>query len=162
MLLRDSGNTIQVADWMYGGRGPLQFLFTWKTDRAEGNSSHADALKSIGDMLADQDMAASKVTIRARRSMTILVILMIMMVTGSYAVILLIAAACIYLPYLSMEFVSPAFYTGAFFLSGMVIAGTLVWSMVPRVDRFDPIGLRIERASQPRLFAEIDDIALML
>jgi heat shock protein HtpX len=137
-------------------------LFTWKTNGTEGNSSHADALKSIGDMLADQDMAASKVTIRARRSMTLLVILMIMMATGSYAVILLIAAACIYLPYLLMEFVSPGFYTAAFFLSGMVIAGILLWSMVPRVDRFNPTGLRIERASQPRLFAEIDDIALML
>jgi heat shock protein HtpX len=94
--------------------------------------------------------------------MTILVVLMIMMATGSYAVILLIAAACIYLPCLSMELASPGFYTGAFFLSGIVIAGILLWSIVPRVDRFNPTGLRIERASQPRLFAEIDDIALML
>ena len=87
---------------------------------------------------------------------------MIIMIMTSYAVILLIAAACLYLPYLPMEFGSPGFYTFAFFLSGTVIAGILLWSVVPRVDRFTPAGLRLERSSQPRLFAEIDDVALLL
>jgi heat shock protein HtpX len=94
--------------------------------------------------------------------MTLLIILMIMMILSSYAVILLIAAAGVYLPYLFMQFGFPGLYSFAFFLFGIVIAGTLLWSVVPRVDRFKPAGLRLERSSQPRLFAELDDIALML
>ena len=44
-------------------------------------------------------------------------------------------------------------------LFGVAVAGALIWSMVPRRDRFTPPGPRMERASQPRLFAELDRIA---
>ena len=61
-----------------------------------------------------------------------------------------------------MKFGSPGVYTYVFFLFGIVIAGILLWSVLPRTDKFNPPGLRLPRSSQPHLFAKIDEIALML
>lgn len=44
-------------------------------------------------------------------------------------------------------------------LFGIVIAGTMLWSLVPRPDKFEAPGLLLDRAAHPRLFAELEGIA---
>jgi heat shock protein HtpX len=48
------------------------------------------------------------------------------------------------------------------FLGGLGVAGALLWSLLPRRDKFDPPGPLLDRAAQPKLFAEIDQVAASL
>ena len=48
------------------------------------------------------------------------------------------------------------------FLFGIAIAGAMLWSLIPRRDKFEAPGMLIERAAYPRLFSEIDSIAAAL
>lgn len=41
----------------------------------------------------------------------------------------------------------------------LVGAGIILWSVMPRVDRFEPPGPLLEKADQPELFAVIEDVA---
>jgi len=89
--------------------------------------------------------------------------LSIFMVMASYLFVIALAAACVYLPYWLMTSADSA--NGQLillFLFGIVIAGAMLWSLLPRPDKFKPPGLLIERASQPRLFAELENIAAAL
>jgi heat shock protein HtpX len=104
-------------------------------------------------------MSFPKVEIRPRRSMAFFAFLSIFMVAVSYAFVILLAAACVYLPYLVLEAGSVNFQIVVLFLFGIVIAGAMLWSMIPRRDKFKAPGLLIERATQPRLFAELENIA---
>jgi Zn-dependent protease with chaperone function len=98
-----------------------------------------------------------------RRSLAVLAVVALGMVLLSYTVILLIAALCVYLPYLLlMSSDSPGLQTGALFLCGVAMAGTMIWSLVPRRDKFEDPGPRIDRSSHPRLFQELDTIAASL
>ena len=107
-------------------------------------------------------MNANRVNIRPRRSMTVLAILAIVMVILSYAVLIALAVASVYLPYLALESAHANFQLVVLLLFGMAIAGALLWSMVPKPDKFEPPGPLLERAAHPRLFAELDRIAASL
>ena len=91
--------------------------------------------------------------------MTWFALLSIFMVAASYAFVILLAAACVYLPYLALAAGIGGFQIVALFLFGIVIAGAMLWSLLPRPDKFKAPGLLIERATQPRLFAELENIA---
>src|SRR5262249_20799137 len=45
------------------------------------------------------------------------------------------------------------------FVAGVLSAGVMLWSLVPRSDSFKPIGLRLDEAVHPALFAELQTIA---
>jgi heat shock protein HtpX len=108
-------------------------------------------------------MSFPKVEIRPRRSMAFLAFLSIFMVVASYVFVILLAAACVYLPYLLMTSASSS--NGQLillFIFGIIIAGAMLWSLVPRPDNFKAPGLLIERETQPRLFAELENIASAL
>jgi heat shock protein HtpX len=108
-------------------------------------------------------MPFPQVEIRPRRSMAFFALLSIAMVAASYVFVLALAAACVYLPYLLMTSTeSPNGQIIILFLFGVVIAGAMLWSLVPRPDRFKAPGLLLDRATQPRLFAELDNIAAAL
>ena len=107
-------------------------------------------------------MSFPKVEIRPRRSMTLFALLSIFMVVASYVFVILLAAACVYLPYLALDAGSVNFQVGVLFLFGIVIAGAILWSLVPRPDKFKAPGVLIEREAQPRLFAELENIASAL
>src|ERR1022692_1875932 len=81
-------------------------------------------------------MSFPKVEIRPRRSMAFFAFLSIFMVALSYAFVILLAAACVYLPYLVLEAGSVNFQIVVLFLFGIVIAGAMLWSMIPRRDNF--------------------------
>jgi heat shock protein HtpX len=105
-------------------------------------------------------MSFPKVEIRPRRSMAFFAFLSIFMVVASYLFVIALAAACVYLPYwLMMSSGSPNGQLVLLFIFGAVIAGAMLWSLLPRPDKFTAPGLLIEPASQPRLFAELENIA---
>lgn len=91
--------------------------------------------------------------------MTLFALLSIFMVVASYVFVILLAAACVYLPYLALSAGAGNSQIVILFLFGIVIAGAMLWSLVPRPDKFKAPGLLIERAAQPRLFAELENIA---
>jgi Zn-dependent protease with chaperone function len=87
----------------------------------------------------------------------------IFMVIASYLFVLLLAAACVYLPYLALRRSdSPGFQIIALFLFGIVISATILWSLLPHLDKFNPPGLLLDAATQPRLFTELENIAVAL
>jgi len=106
-------------------------------------------------------MPRARITIAPRRSVALFALLAVVMVIASYAVILALAAACVYLPYLLLTTVN-SFQVLALFLGGIAAAGAMLWSLVPRREKFEAPGPLIERSEHPRLFAEIDDIAASL
>lgn len=101
--------------------------------------------------------------IRRRRSMAFFAVFAIVMVIGSYVFVVLLAAACVYLPYLIL-FGADSFAPQSLllFLFGIVIAATMLWSLIPRRDKFSAPGMLLDRSAHPRLFAELDGIATAL
>jgi Zn-dependent protease with chaperone function len=107
-------------------------------------------------------MALPKIDIRPRRSMAFFAVLAILMVIASYLFVLVLAGACVYLPYLILSSGSSGFQILALFLFGIIIAATMLWSLVPRCDKFVAPGMPLFRQDQQRLFAELDGIAASL
>jgi len=103
------------------------------------------------------------VTIAPRRSVALFALLAIGMVIASYVFVIVLAAACIYLPYWIIVNTEHApFQVLLLLLGGVVIAGALLWSLMPRRDKFETPGPLLQRTSHPRLFAELDHIAASL
>ncbi len=48
------------------------------------------------------------------------------------------------------------------FLGGILVAGAMLWSLVPRREKLEPPGTPLDRDTHPLLFAELDDIAASL
>lgn len=107
-------------------------------------------------------MSVAKVEIRRRPAMALFAVLAVGMVVGSYVFVLLLATACVYIPYLILTSAEFSPYIVALFVFGIIIAATMLWSLVPRRDQFTAPGLLLDRATQPKLFAELDGIAAAL
>ena len=106
-------------------------------------------------------MSSPAITIPPRRSLALFAVLAMLMVVLSYIFILLLAVACVYVPFLIISN-SAGFQTLALMIAGVIVAGSMIWSLVPRRDKFEAPGLALTRASHPRLFAELEDIAAAL
>jgi len=96
-----------------------------------------------------------------RRSLASWAALAVVMVIGSYLVTILLAALCVYLPYLLVT-VTTNIQVLILLVCGVVMAGTMLWSLVPRRDNFVPPGPPLDPARQPRLFSELESIAAAL
>jgi heat shock protein HtpX len=106
-------------------------------------------------------MQSAPVTIPPRRSLVLFALLAVLMVIASYLFLMLLAAACVYVPWLAVSRL-PNFQTLVLFLGGIGAAAVMLWSLVPRPDKFKAPGLLLEPATHPRLFAEIENIAIAL
>jgi Zn-dependent protease with chaperone function len=80
------------------------------------------------------------------------------MVVGSYLFALLLAAACVLFPYLFL-INAESINVQVLFLFGIVIAGALLWALIPRRHKFELPGMLLDLTAHPRLFAEIESIA---
>jgi len=110
-------------------------------------------------------MALPGAEIRRRPSMAFFAILGIVMVIGSYLFVALLAAGCVYLPYIVFSRAGAESEHGLdvlLLLFGIVIAATMIWSLIPRSEEFTAPGLLLDRSRHPRLFGEIDSIAAAL
>jgi hypothetical protein len=77
------------------------------------------------------------------------------MIVVSCVIVILLAAACTYLPYLLMTSVARQnIQILALFVGGLVIA--VLWSLVPKRIKFEAPGPLLDGAAQPRLFSEIN------
>jgi Zn-dependent protease with chaperone function len=104
-----------------------------------------------------------KIAITPRRSVALYALLSIAMVIVSYILVIALAAACVYLPYLVLQSAThPPTQLVILFLGGILVAGAMLWSLVPRREKFEPPGTLLDRDSHPKLFAELEDIAARL
>jgi heat shock protein HtpX len=86
-------------------------------------------------------MLPANISIAPRRSAVLFAPLAILMVVASYILVILLSAACVYLPYLALsasEF--PPMQLVVLFLGGILIAGAMLWSLLPRRDKFQAPG----------------------
>lgn len=107
--------------------------------------------------------ASGEQKIAPRRSVALFALLAITMVVVSYIVIVLLAIACVYLPYLAFTSAEhPPAQLGLLVLGGVIVGVTILWSLVPRREKFEAPGLLLEPPAHPRLFAELQAIAAAL
>ena len=76
---------------------------------------------------------------------------------GFYILALAIAGALIYIPYAEWMYARSLHPKLAFFC--LLGAGTILWSILPRRDRFIPPGPSLEPKEHPQLFAVLAGIA---
>ena len=76
---------------------------------------------------------------------------------GFYLLALGIAAGLLMVLYL--EWVYTGHVSGRLALFCIIGAAIIIWSIVPRPDRFTPPGPRLDRASQPDLFPTIEEVS---
>jgi len=120
-----------------------------------------EILIQSGSVDTPSPMPASTLTIPQRRSLLLFAILAMCMVFVSYVFMLSLAVACVYLPWLAISN-TPNFQTLVLFLGGVAIAAIMLWSLVPRREKFEAPGLLLDPALHPRLFAEIGSITASL
>jgi heat shock protein HtpX len=96
--------------------------------------------------------------IKPRRALLFFALLALGTALMSYAVILALAAGSISLILLSGtgSFNIQILLLGLF---GICVGGALLWSAIPRAQKFVAPGIPLERGSQPRLFEELESIA---
>jgi heat shock protein HtpX len=106
-------------------------------------------------------MSSSPIAIPKRRSLMFFAVLSLFMVFLSYLFMVAIAVVCVGLPLLA-AYSLPNFQTLMLLLGGVVVAGIMLWSLVPRRDKFQAPGLLLNPNSHPDLFEEIEKIAQSL
>ncbi|HEV7803257.1 MAG TPA: hypothetical protein VGP15_19450, partial [Burkholderiales bacterium] len=84
-------------------------------------------------------------------------LLAIGLMIGFYALAVGIALALLWIPYAEWHYVGRLHPKIAFVCIGAAL--TLLWAIVPRVDRFEAPGPRIDEQSHPDLFRLIADVA---
>jgi heat shock protein HtpX len=90
-------------------------------------------------------------------------LLAILAIVGSYLFLFAVAIACVVLSYVLLFSFSNASMSAWVFAAGFFVAGCcLLWSMVPKRDRFEAPWLSIKAEDQPQLFEEIRTIAANL
>jgi heat shock protein HtpX len=105
-------------------------------------------------------MPKGRINITPKRSVALFAFVSILTIGASYLLLLLLAVGCIYLPYLLLLNTQiMAVQVVLLFLGGIAVAATMLWSLLPRRDKFDAPGPLLDRLTQPKLFREIDQIA---
>jgi Zn-dependent protease with chaperone function len=93
-----------------------------------------------------------------RRSLAVWSTLALAMAGFSYVLTVLLAALCVYGPWLLVKREADI-GSVVLLIFGVMISLTMLWSLIPRIDRFEPPGPRLDSARHPRLFAEIHAVA---
>jgi heat shock protein HtpX len=106
-------------------------------------------------------MPIRKVKIPPRRSLKLYAAFALLLVFASYLFTVALAIASVYLPLLGLS-KFPNINTLLLFIAGIVVAATMLWSLLPRFRRFNPPGPQLEAAAHPQLFAEIAEVANLL
>jgi heat shock protein HtpX len=107
-------------------------------------------------------MPANKIEITPDRSVLLFAILALSLAFTSFAFLLLLAVACVVLPSLLVSYSTIEAQAYLVLGGGIAAAGVIVWSLVPRRQKFESPGLQIDRGSQPQFFQELDGIAVAL
>ena len=84
-------------------------------------------------------------------------LLAVLLTIGFYGLALIIAAALLFIVYADIRWTSRVHIQ--LIIGSILAAGAILWSIVPRIDRFEPPGPRLLPAEHPRLFSEVETIA---
>jgi heat shock protein HtpX len=84
--------------------------------------------------------------------------LAILLVVVSYIFTLALAVACVYFPALLLS-AWPRLPTVVIFLAGIIVAVVILWSLLPRRDKFAAPGPCLDASDYPHLYAELARIA---
>lgn len=79
------------------------------------------------------------------------------LMVGFYALALAVAAGLLWIAYADVVYTS--IHAGKLIIFCVAGAGSVIWAILPRPDRFDPPGPRVDRGEEPALFAAIDEVA---
>ena len=79
------------------------------------------------------------------------------LMVGFYAFSLAIAGGLLWIPYASYAYLDRI--DGRLALFCIIGAGTILWALVPRIDRFEPPGPRLTPGNAPYLFTIIEGVA---
>lgn len=85
------------------------------------------------------------------------VTLAILLTIGFYGVALFIVASLVFIPYATAQYIY--IFSIHLGLICVIPAGIILWSIFPRIDKFQPPGLLITSNEYPELFDQIKDIA---
>jgi len=102
-----------------------------------------------------------RIVIAPRRSLGLYAVLSILMVCVSYLLIMAVAFLCVYLPYRGLLAMTNLQLL-LLLVGGVVVAGTLLWSLVPRRHKFEAPGPLLQRSAHPKLFGMVDEVAAAL
>ena len=84
-------------------------------------------------------------------------LLAVLLTVGFYGLALLIAAALLFLVYADVRWASRPH--GQLIIGCVLAAGSILWAIRPRIDRFESPGPRLLPAEHPRLFSEMQTVA---
>jgi heat shock protein HtpX len=84
-------------------------------------------------------------------------IVAVLLTFGFYGLALAICAFLLFIAYAQVVFLEHV--DGRFVLLCIVAAGVILWSILPRIDRFTPPGPRLRSEENPDLFRQVNDIA---
>ena len=100
----------------------------------------------------------------ARPSLRAWAALALTLIIGFYTLTLFLAAGCVYVPFwlLRQDQGGVNAQIVLLLVGGVAMAGTLLWSVVPRREKFSAPGPRLEPSLHPRLFAEVERLATAL
>jgi heat shock protein HtpX len=111
----------------------------------------------------------STIELAPRRSLILPAVLSLLITIVSYVFVLLLAASCVYFPYWLLGETADAHYLSGvqpqlvlLLVGGVIVAFSIVVSLLPRRLKFEPPGILLDRATNARLFAEVDAIAKAL
>ena len=104
----------------------------------------------------------SSLSLPPRPSLAIWIVLATMFMIGSYLLTLSLAAICVVFPYLLLTQFGFGLQTLLLALGGLVIAATMLWSLIPRRNKFVAPGPKLQSARHPRLMVELERISSAL
>src|SRR6185437_4969932 len=90
-------------------------------------------------------------------SLTTRALVAILLMIGFYLLALAVAGGLLWIVY--AEFTYFDRINVRLTLACVIGAGVILWSIIPRRDKFEPPGPRVDPAWHPRLFAELEGIA---
>jgi heat shock protein HtpX len=94
---------------------------------------------------------------RVSQSLAARALLAVVLMIGFYLLALGIAAALLWIPYAEYAYVGRVHIKIAAVCLGA--AGTILWCLIPRADRFTPPGPLLRPSGSPQLFTLINDVA---
>jgi len=99
----------------------------------------------------------TEITTTRRPSLALRAILAVLLTAGFYGLSLSIAGVMLFLVYAEVVYAHRINIRVTLVL--VFVAGTILWSILPRIERFHPPGPRLQREQHPKLFALIEAVA---
>ena len=106
--------------------------------------------------------SGSQLSTTRQYSLAVWAVLALVIVIVSYTFTLAMALACIGFCILVVVGIGLNVYSLVLGIISLGIGISILWSLVPRRDKFQPPGAVLQRSQHPRLFIEIDNVAASL